>query len=407
MISFNASSEFSALAETVTVSAFESVAVVGSAMHAPRDARLQSLEEAIYHVGQCALADAGLVIADIDGIVVGANDQLDGRAISIMMASGSVGGVGRDILSTPSAAEHAFVLGAMRVSTGQFRTQLVVAWSPLETTSVSDALRLGTDPYFHRALPLDELSANALQASAIEHAVPGIRAVAIDIVVKNRRHGAFAYPDRSAVPRERVWVESGRPLRWPLTDAMVTPPAYGLVTLVLAAADAVEERHLSAPAWIPGIGWATETGFLGDRYLASAPGLAAAAAQAYAEARISDPVSAFQVAEVSDATPYHELLACEGLGLCSRNEWLNLDGRFAVGGPLPVNPSGGALSFNPVYCTGLMRIAEAANQVRGRAGTHQVHAVRRALAHASSGFAMQSNTVVVMGSERTRSRDHG
>ena len=49
-----------------------------------------------------------------------------------MMASGSVGGVDRDIMSTPSASEHAFILGALRVATGQFRTQLVVSWSPTE-----------------------------------------------------------------------------------------------------------------------------------------------------------------------------------------------------------------------------------------------------------------------------------
>ena len=134
------------------------VAVVGSAIHAPRDAKQRSLEEAMYAVAKAALLDAGVSTDDLDGIVVGANDQLDGRAISIMMASGSVGGVGRDILSTPSAAEHAFVLGTMRISTGQYRTQLVAAWSPIEVTSIPDALRLGTDPYFHRALPLDELA---------------------------------------------------------------------------------------------------------------------------------------------------------------------------------------------------------------------------------------------------------
>jgi acetyl-CoA C-acetyltransferase len=75
------------------------------------------------------------------------------------------------------------------------------------------------------------------------------------------------------------------------------------------------------------------------------------------------------------------------------------NGRFAVGGAMPVNASGGALSFNPVYCHGLIRIAEAANQVRGRAGNHQIDGVQRALAHAASGFAMQYNTVVVMGSQ--------
>ena len=106
------------------------------------------------------------------------NDQFDGRSISVMMASGPVGGVDRDIMSTPSASEHAFILGALRVATGQFRTQLVVAWSPTEVSSMSEAQRLGADPYFHRALPLDELSAHALQASAIEHAQPDARAAA-------------------------------------------------------------------------------------------------------------------------------------------------------------------------------------------------------------------------------------
>jgi acetyl-CoA C-acetyltransferase len=373
--------------------------VIGSAIHAPRDARQRSLEEAMYAVGQSALSDAGLVIDDIDGIVVGANDQLDGRAISIMMASGPVGGVGRDILSTPSAAEHAFVLGALRVSTGQFRTHLVVAWSPTEVTSISEALRLGTDPYFHRALPLDELSAAGLQASALESAVPGVREAAIGIVVKNRTNGAFAYPDRAAAPREKAWIESGKPLRWPLTDSMVTAPQYGLVALVLADAEFVKERRLPAPAWIHGMGWATEAGFLGDRDLAGLPALAAAAEQAYRDSGVKDPASAFQLAEVADATPYEELLAYEGLGLCGRKEWLSAgqSGRFGRGAKVPVNLSGGALSFNPVYCSGLIRIAEAANQVRGRAGNHQVADVQRVVAHAASGFAMQYNTVVVMG----------
>ena len=73
-------------------------------------------------------------------------------------------------------------------------------------------------------------------------------------------------------------------------------------------------------------------------------------------------------------------------------------GDFGHAGKLPVNLSGGAISFNPVFCTGLLRIVEAANQVRGCAGIHQRANVRRALAHGASGFAMQYNNVVVFGS---------
>lgn len=384
----------------------ENIGVIGTAIHAPRDAKQRSLEEAMYAVTRSALLDAGLVIDDIDGIVVAANDQLDGRAISIMMASGSVGGVGRDIVSTPSAAEHAFVLGALRIGSGQFRTQLIVAWSPLEVASVAEALKLGTDPYFHRALPLDELSASALHAIALENAVLGLREVAFSVVAKNRAHGVLAYPDRAPAPVEKAWIAGGKPKCWPLTEGMVSRPAYGLVALVLADQRFIAERGLAAPAWIQGMGWATEPGFLGDRDLAQLPSLVQAARQAYAAAGIEDPVAAFQVAEVSDATPYQELICYEALGLCERGAWAEAvhNGRFARGGALPVNLSGGALSFNPVYCAGLVNITEAANQVRGCAGHHQAQHVKRSLAHAASGFAMQYNTVVVLGCDRAELR---
>src|SRR5689334_10188800 len=96
------------------------IGIAGCAIHAPQQTDSRSLEEAQYAVTWAALRDAGFAIEDIEGIAVAGNDELDGRAISIMMASGSVGGVDRDILSTPSAAEHALVLGALRIASGQF-----------------------------------------------------------------------------------------------------------------------------------------------------------------------------------------------------------------------------------------------------------------------------------------------
>ena len=368
--------------------------VVGCAIRPVIVGRDRSLEEIIYDTAQLALADAGLTIEDIDGIAVASNDQFDGRAISVMMASGSVGGVDRDIMSTPSASEHAFILGALRVATGQFRTQLIVSWSPTEVSSMAEAQRLGTDPYFHRVLPLDELSAHALQAAAVEHAQPDARSAAEAVVAKNRAHGRHAWPAPPLQP-------AAGPLRWPLTPTMTSEPVTGAVAMVIASPDFIAERGIKDVAWLQGMGWATETGFLGDRDLSTAPALEAAARQAYTMAGITDPASAFGVAEITDATPYAELLAYEGLGLCSRNEWAAraADGTFTVSGRLPVNPSGGVLTWNPVFCTGLIRIAEIAQQIRGRAGTHQLPGVRRGLAHAGSGFAMQYQAAIVLSQE--------
>ena len=368
-------------------------AVVGCAIRPAITGRDRSLEEIIYDIAQAALADAGLTIEDIDGIVVGANDQFDGRAISVMMASGPMGGVDRDIMSTPSSSEHAFILGALRVASGQFRTQLVAAWSPTEASSLSEAQRLGADPYFHRALPLDELSAHALQASALNHVWPNAWVFAETVAVKNRRHAAVAWPDPPARP-------AAGPARWPLTDRLTTQPVTGAVAMVLAGADFIAERGLPRSAWVRGMGWATEAAFLGDRDLATAPALVEAARQAYQEAGVTDP-TAFDVVEVTDATPYAELIAYDALGLSPRALIAErmADGWFQRGGRLPVNLSGGVITFNPVFCTGLIRIAEIANQVRGRAGPHQLDGARLGLAHAGSGFAMQYQSAIVLGAE--------
>jgi acetyl-CoA C-acetyltransferase len=67
-------------------------------------------------------------------------------------------------------------------------------------------------------------------------------------------------------------------------------------------------------------------------------------------------------------------------------------------GALPVNPSGGVLSTNPVGATALIRVAEAALQVMGEAGERQVPGARRALATGYGGNAWTE--LLVLGRER-------
>jgi acetyl-CoA C-acetyltransferase len=49
-----------------------------------------------------------------------------------------------------------------------------------------------------------------------------------------------------------------------------------------------------------------------------------------------------------------------------------LNGDFAIDGKFPLNPSGGVVSSNPIGATAIIRVAEAALQIRGNAGDHQV-----------------------------------
>jgi len=373
-------------------------AVIGSAIFAPVTGDGRSLEELLYDAAQAALKDAGVEMDQIDGLVVASNDQFDGRAISVMAASGSVGGVDRDILSTPSASEHAFVMGVLRIASGQYETHLVVSWSPTEASSLSEAQRLGADPYFHRALPLDELSSHALQATAVIAQSPQSQALAGRLVASNLANGRRAYPEAVA---GRDVDENSAMLRWPLRQNDVAPPVTGVVAMVLASEDFVAAKKIEKPVWVLGMGWATEAGFLGDRDLAAAPALEEAARRAYGEATITDPRAQLDVVELTNATPYQELIAYDALRLSQKASWTSdVEAEtFGYNGSLPVNPSGGVTTINPVFCTGLIRIAEAANQVRGTAGKHQIPNVKKALAHAASGFAMMYQTVLVLGAD--------
>ena len=74
-------------------------------------------------------------------------------------------------------------------------------------------------------------------------------------------------------------------------------------------------------------------------------------------------------------------------------------GKTELGGALPVDPSGGVLGANPTGATGMIRFAEAALQVRGQAGEHQVDGARVALGHAQGGAASYLATWLV-GSEK-------
>jgi acetyl-CoA acyltransferase len=98
-----------------------------------------------------------------------------------------------------------------------------------------------------------------------------------------------------------------------------------------------------------------------------------AAQRAYEKAGIG-PLDV-NVAEVHDGMAPAELLLYEELGFCKEGEAGRMidEGRTALTGSIPVNPSGGlAAKGHPVGATGLAQIAEIVWQLRGEAGERQV-----------------------------------
>ncbi len=101
-------------------------------------------------------------------------------------------------------------------------------------------------------------------------------------------------------------------------------------------------------------------------------------------AGITDPRRQLDTAELYVPFSWHEAIWLEGHGIAAEGEgWKMIDdGSTELGGSFPINASGGVLSSNPIGASGLLRFAEAANQVRGAAGEHQVEGAKTALAMA-------------------------
>ncbi len=115
--------------------------------------------------------------------------------------------------------------------------------------------------------------------------------------------------------------------------------------------------------------------------------LIACAKDVYSKAGITHPRRQIDVAELYVPFSWYEPMYLETLGICDEGEGWKLTeaGATAMDGDIPINPSGGVLSSNPIGASGMLRFGEAALQVRGMAGEHQVDGARLALGHAFGG----------------------
>jgi acetyl-CoA C-acetyltransferase len=143
------------------------------------------------------------------------------------------------------------------------------------------------------------------------------------------------------------------------------------------------------PAWVHATATRSELGFFPGRDPVNPQGGRDCAADLYKRAGITDPRKDFDMIECYVPFSWYEPMWMENLGIVGPGEgWkLSESGATARDGDIPVNCSGGVLSTNPIGASGMLRFAEAALQVRGLAGDHQIDGASKALGHAYGGAA--------------------
>lgn len=213
------------------------------------------------------------------------------------------------------------------------------------------------------------------------------------IASKNRQHARHNERAQFREPLDIDAVLAATPIAYPLTLPMCSPISDGAAAAILCTdrvldeLSAAKDRAVSIEASVVRTASRRDADDFG-RHLTT---LAAREAYESAGLRPAD----MDVAEVHDATAMGELMQTENLGFCELGAGGHLAEAHetAIGGRIPVNPSGGLESKgHPIGATGLGQVFELVSQLRGECGERQVAGAR---------FAVQENGGGIWGVEES------
>ncbi|MGQ3001700.1 MAG: thiolase family protein [Hydrogenophaga sp.] len=329
-----------------------------------------------------ALKDAGLSLRDVQAFYCGnaLGGHLPGqRALREM---GTAGQAVYNIDNACSSGATAFHLALQSLRAGQYDTVLVFGMDHLSGLG-GGALPLNERDWNNRrGMIMPALYAMRAQRYLHEHGI-SVAALA-DVAVKNRRHGMLNPIAKFCREVTREEVLSSRQVADPLTLLQCCPGVVdGAAALVLTTRPS---RGVARPVRV--LASVVQSGLFETHQvdMTEAEITSRAARLAYEQAGVG--ANDLSLIELHDAFTISELLYYEALGLCARGEAPHLlaSGATALGGRIPVNPSGGLIAKgHPPGATGVAQLVELCEQLQQRAGKRQVPHARLGLSQVTGG----------------------
>lgn len=382
------------------------IAIGQSAFKARRDDA--SYPDLVREAVNQALTGAQLELDDIEAIVYSLSpDAMVGIGNAERLGVDAVGGRNKRFLriNTGGATGISSVAAAYyHVAAGACDVVMTAGADKVgECGDSQTVLNKIWDPTYERPLPLGTITMLAMSGIRYADKYGMSQEDMARVVVKNRKHASL---NPNAHLRKEVTVDevmASRCISWPIKLMDCCPQSSGGGAMVLASERYIKQNRLDA-VWITGVGHCSETYYLGDRMgerltadHADAYALRNSFARAYKMAGITDPRKQVDVAELYapfSNTEYHSIEAAGLADLGGAVAGVN-EGRFSIGGDIPVNPSGGVLCTNAIAVTAMIRVAEIALQVSGRAGAHQVRGAKLGIASGNGGDHQFFGTMVV------------
>jgi len=382
------------------------VAIVGGGQtyHAARRHDVNQVEmvnEAI----RAALQDAQMSIDEIDVILISNMEFFEGTHMTdcwMVDGCGAYGKPGVKITTGGTVGATTICAGAHHVASGLFDTVLCVAFEKQEEGDTGAILSGVAHPLWGRSLAGAAVGYFAMMGSSYM-ATWGAKEEHSAMVAVKARQNARKNPH--AHLKLDIGIEdvlNSRMLAWPIRMLDMCPASNGACAVILSDEKTAKAR-CKKPVWIRAMETAHNEQFELDwRDVTTKRPIfsKACSSRIYKKLGVSKPSEYFDVFEIYEPATWAELVWYENLGLCEPGEGFKLieKGITNIDGPIPVNPSGGVLSTNCIGASAMLRVWEAALQIRRDAGRHQVPKdVHRTLSTAYGG----TNWTVMMALSKT------
>ncbi|MBK6855364.1 MAG: thiolase domain-containing protein [Microthrixaceae bacterium] len=371
----------------------ERVAVVGIGQTKHQATRGDvSMAGLLREAAQRALTDAQMTWTDIDAVVIGkAPDFFEGVMMPELFLADALGCTGKPLFRVHTA-------GSVGGSTAIVASQLISAGIHERVLTVAFEKQSESEAMWALSLPIPFTP--PLHAGAGGYFAPHVRSyirrakapdhTGILVALKDRQNGLknpYAHLHEPDITFDSI--KDSLMLWDPIRYAETCPSSDGACALVLGSEKVADDAAAEGrkPAWIQGTAMRSEPTLSAERDTVLPLGGALCAADVYRQAGITNPRKDVDCVEMYVPFSWFEPMWLENLGFAEPGEgWkLTEEGVTALDGDLPVNMSGGVLCTNPIGASGMLRFAEAAMQVRGTAGDHQVDGARKAVGHAYGG----------------------
>jgi len=370
-----------------------------------------NMPEMAYEAAKAALDDCEIRPKDVDAVIFAiAPEAFDGVDCPDKWCADAAGAWNKPFMRihTGGATGGSGALAAVdHISSGVFGVVLVVAIQRVsQTPDAQLVLNLTFDPLFGRGSALNLISSLAIDAVEAMETYRFTEWHLAKISAKNHQN---ALKNPYAHLKLDVTIDdclNSSVVCWPLKLLDCCPRSDGACAVVFASEEKATKLS-SKPAWVQGYaGLCTQEvqGEIGREQMA---GSGLATRRAYKMAGITKPRDEIDVAEAYLPFTSMEVIAYHKLGFCeepAEAAKLVEKGFGEMAGEVPFTPSGGVLCSNPIGATALVRVAEAALQVMGKAGERQVSDVKRALATGLGGspgpMSASFTTVFVLGVDK-------